>query len=119
MAIDGKRLRGSRDGAVPGVHLVGAYDGDAKAVLAQVPVGGTSAAKAALTLLGRIPPEGVVVTGDAAFTQPDFCEAVVAGGGDDFLPVKDNQPERKEAVATGLARAFSPGSGASAGRRMT
>src|SRR5262245_27353624 len=35
VAIDGKRLRGSRDGAVPGVHLVSAYDRDAKAVLAQ------------------------------------------------------------------------------------
>ena len=39
VAIDGKRLRGSRAGAVPGVHLVSAYDRDAKAVLAQVPSG--------------------------------------------------------------------------------
>jgi len=108
VAIDGKRLRGSRDGAVPGVHLVSAYDGDAKAVLAQVPVGDTNEAKAALTLLGLIPLEGIVVTGDAAFTQRDFCEAVVAGGGDYFLPVKDNQPELKEAIAAGFARAFSP-----------
>jgi hypothetical protein len=108
VAIDGKRLRGSRDGAVPGVHLVSAYDGDARAVLAQVPVGDTNEAKAALVLLGLIPLAGVVVTGDAALTQRDFCAAVVAGGGDYFLPVKDNQPELKEAIATGFARAFSP-----------
>jgi hypothetical protein len=108
VAIDGKRLRGSRDGAVPGVHLVSAYDGDAKAVLAQLPVGDTNEAKAALTLLGLIPLAGVVVTGDAAFTQRDFCEAVIAGGGDYFLPVKDNQPELKEAIAAGFERAFSP-----------
>lgn len=108
VAVDGKRLRGSRKGAVPGVHLVSAYDKDAKAVLAQVPIGDTNEAKAALALLELIPLEGVVVTGDAAFTQRDFCEKVIAGGGDYFLPVKDNQPELKEAIATGFARAFSP-----------
>jgi hypothetical protein len=114
VAIDGKRLRGSRDGAVPGVHLVSAYDRDAKTVLAQVPIGETNEAKAALTLLGLIPLAGMVVTGDAAFTQRDFCEKVVAGGGDYFLPVKDNQPELKEAIATGFDRAFSPGGAARA-----
>jgi DDE family transposase len=108
VAIDGKRLRGSRDGAVPGVHLVSAYDRDAKTVLAQVPIGDTNEAKAALILLGLIPLEGVVVTGDAAFTQRDFCAKVVADGGDYFLPVKDNQPELKEAIEAGFRRAFSP-----------
>ena len=109
VAVDGKRLRGSRAGAVPGVHLVNAYDRGAKAVLAQVAVGDTNEAKAALALLGLIPLDGVVVTGDAAFTQREFCEKVVAGGGDYFLPVKDNQPELKGAIAAGFARAFSPG----------
>src|SRR5581483_10502743 len=118
VAIDGKRLRGSRDGAVPGVHLVSAYDRDAKAVLARVPTGGTNEAKAALALLGLIPLEGVVVTGDAAFTQRDFCREVLAGGCDYFLPVKDNQPELKEAIAAGFARAFSPqGAARAAGGR--
>lgn len=113
VAIDGKRLRGSRDGAVPGVHLVTAYDGDAKTVLGQVAIGDTNEAKAALVLLGLIPLDGVVVTGDAAFTHREFCARVVAGGGDYFLPVKDNQPELKEAIATGFGRAFSPeGAGA-------
>src|SRR5262245_51850907 len=109
VAIDGKCLRGSRDGAVPGVHLVSAYDRGAKSVLAQVPIGDTNEAKAALTLLGLIPLAGVVVTGDAAFTQRDFCATVLAGGGDYFLPVKDNQPELRQAIATGFGRAFSPG----------
>lgn len=118
MARDGKRLRGSRDGAVPGVHLVNASDGDAKTVLAQVPIGDTNEAQAALVLLGLIPWEGVVVTGDAAFTQRDFCEHVVAGGGDYFLPVQDNQPEWKQAIATGFDRAFSPeGAGGTSGGR--
>jgi DDE_Tnp_1-associated/Transposase DDE domain len=118
VAIDGKRLRGSRDGAVPGVHLVSAYDGDAKQVLAQVSAGDTNEAKAALVLLGLIPLGGVVVTGDAAFTQRDFCEQVIAGGGDYFLPVKDNQPELKQAIAAGFERAFSPeGAGGASGDR--
>jgi len=109
VAVDGKCLRGSRDGAVPGVHLVSAFDADAKAALAQVPVGGTNEAKAALALLGLIPLSGMVVTGDAAFTHREFCEKVVAGGGDYLLPVKDNQPELRDAIATGFTRAFSPG----------
>ncbi len=108
LAIDGKRLRGTRDGAVPGVHLVSAFDRDAKSALAQVPTGDTNEAKAALVLLGLIPLAGVVVTGDAAFTQRDFCAQVIAGGGDYFLPVKDNQPELKDAIATNFATAFSP-----------
>jgi hypothetical protein len=114
VAIDGKCLRGSRDGAVPGVHLVSAFDRDAKSVLAQVPVGDTNEAKAALALLNLIPLGGVVVTGDAAFTQRDFCEKVIEGGGDYFLPVKDNQPELKGAIATNFARAFSPEAAAGA-----
>lgn len=108
VAVDGKCLRGSRDGAVPGVHLVSAFDRDARTTLAQVPTGDTNEAKAALALLGLIPLSGVVVTGDAAFTHRDFCEKVVAGGGDYFLPVKDNQPDLKEAIAAGFAGAFSP-----------
>jgi hypothetical protein len=118
LAVDGKRLRGTREGAVPGVHLVSAFDRDARAALAQVPVGDTNEAKAALALLGLIPLCGVVVTGDAAFTHRDFCEAVIAGGGDYLLPVKDNQPELKEAIATGFTRAFSPeAAGGAAGGR--
>ena len=59
-----------------------------------------------------------LITGDAAFTQRDFCQAVVDGGGDYFVPVKDNQPELKEAIQTGFRRAFSPaGAGRPAGGR--
>jgi DDE_Tnp_1-associated/Transposase DDE domain len=119
VAIDGKRLRGSRRGAVPGVHLLSAYDDRAGSVLAQVAVGDTNEAKAALALLKLIPLDGVVVTGDAAFTQRDVCQAVIDGGGDYFLPVKDNQPALKEAIAAGFTRAFSPegARGAAGGRR--
>ncbi len=118
VAVDGKRLRGSRRGAVPGVHLVAAYDADRRGVLAQVAVGDTNEAKAALALLKLIPLDGVVVTGDAAFTQRDFCQAVLDGGGDYFVPVKENQPDLRAAIDAGFRRAFSPaGAGRPAGGR--
>lgn len=55
VAIDGKCLGGSRDGAVPGASLVTAFDRGANGVLAQVPVGDTHEAEAARALLGLIP----------------------------------------------------------------
>src|SRR5207248_2024504 len=54
--LDGKTLRGSRDGAVPGQHLVAAYCDEAQAVLAQLRVDAkTNEHKAALQLLGILP----------------------------------------------------------------
>jgi hypothetical protein len=107
--LDGKRLRGSQGHQLPGVHLLAAYAPDVEAVLAQLQVpADTNEHKAALDLLKLIPLDGALVTGDAAFTQRDFCQAVVDGGGDYFVTVKDNQPELKEAIATGFRRAFSP-----------
>lgn len=37
-------------------------------------------------------------------TQRDVCDQIVAGGGDDVFPVKDNQPALRES----LERAFPP-----------
>ena len=93
ICFDGKTARGSRDGQTPGVHLVSAYAPEVKAVLAQLRVDAkTNEHKAALQLLGILPLKGKVVTGDAMFTHRDVCAAVIDGGGDYILPVKDNQP---------------------------
>jgi DDE family transposase len=93
LSLDGKTARGSRDGDTPGVHLVSAYAPDVKAVLAQLRVDAkTNEHKAALELLGVLPVQGKVVTGDAMFTHRDLCAEVIAGGGDYVLPVKENQP---------------------------
>src|SRR5262249_37920130 len=82
-SLDGKTLRGSRDGALPGQHLVAAYAPQVQAVLAQVRVEATTNEhKAALQLLGLLPVAGKVVVGDAIFCQRDLAERVVAGGGD-------------------------------------
>ena len=83
IALDGKTARGSRDRDVPGQHLVAAYCAEAQAVLAQVKVDAkTNEHKAALQLLGILPVQGRIVTGDAIFCQRDLCQEIVAGGGD-------------------------------------
>jgi hypothetical protein len=111
LSLDGKTARGSRDGETPGVHLLAAYAPDVKAVLAQLRVDAkTNEHKAALELLGVLPLEGKVVTGDAMFTHRDVCATIRDGGGDDILPVKDNQPTLAADIAAEFAE---PGAGLS------
>ena len=59
VATDGKVLRGRRDGEVPGAHLLAAYAPQAACVIAQRAVAATTNEhKAALRLLGALPPCG-------------------------------------------------------------
>ena len=103
IALDGKTLRGSRDGTVPGQHLVAAYAVKAAAVLAQVRVDAkTNEHKAALQLLGLVPVKGCIVTGDAIFCQRDLCQKIIDGGGDYVFTVKDNQPSLALDIQAGL-----------------
>jgi len=118
LCFDGKTLRGSRDGEVPGAHLVAAYAPLAEAVLAQVRVDAkTNEHKAALELLGILPVKGRIVTGDAIFCQRDVCAEVIDQGGDYLFFAKENQPGLPidiqagfafEAAARSIAAAFSP-----------
>jgi hypothetical protein len=124
--VDGKTLKGSRDGDVPGQHLVAVYAPHVQAVLAQIRVESkTNEHKAALRLLGILPLQGKIVTGDALFCQRDLCALVVAAGGDYLWTVKANQPGLEVDVGAGLAfetaarsvaAAFSPSGGNAAGR---
>jgi hypothetical protein len=99
ISIDGKTLRGSRDGETPGVHLVAAYAADVKGVLAQMRVDAkTNEHKAALELLGVLPLAGRVVTADAMFTHRDFCQQIIEDQGDYVLPIKQNQPNLRKDV---------------------
>jgi DDE_Tnp_1-associated/Transposase DDE domain len=118
VALDGKTLRGSQGHQLPGVHLLAAYCRDVEAVIAQLAVPGkTNEHKTALELLKLIPLKGTLITGDAAFTQRDFCEAVLQGGGDYFLTVKDNQPTLEADIRAAFSPAFSPSGGGTAGHR--
>jgi DDE_Tnp_1-associated/Transposase DDE domain len=104
IALDGKTARGSRDGEVPGQHLVAAYYAEAQAVLAQLKVDAkTNEHKAALTLLGLLPVKGNIFTGDALFCQRDLCAAIIEAGGDYLFAVKDNQPSLVSDIQAGLA----------------
>jgi hypothetical protein len=105
LAVDGKTLRGSQRDAVPGVHLVAAYTHQAGAILAQVPSAGKGQELAAAkAVLAQVPLGGRLVTADALLTQRAICTQIVAAGGDYLLPVDDNQPTLRE----DLAAVFSP-----------
>jgi hypothetical protein len=59
LALDGKVVRGSRDGGTPGVHLLAAAAPQASAVVAQMTVAATTNEhKAALRMLGVLPRGG-------------------------------------------------------------
>jgi DDE_Tnp_1-associated/Transposase DDE domain len=118
LSLDGKTLKGSRDGELPGQHLLSAYAPQVQAVLAQMRVDAkTNEHKAALQLLGLLPLKDKVVLGDAMFCQRDLAGKVVGQGGDYVFVVKDNQPGLGTDVAAGfglaeaarsIAAAFSP-----------
>jgi hypothetical protein len=120
IALDGKRLRGSADGALGGVHLLAAYAPDVAAVLLQARVGGgTNEHKAALEMLGALPLRGAVLTADAMFTHADFAAGVLEGGGDYILPVGDNQPTLRADIALAFEtpEGLSPPAAAAVGGR--
>jgi DDE_Tnp_1-associated/Transposase DDE domain len=118
ISLDGKTLRGSHDGEIPGQHLVAAYASAVEAVLGQIRVDSkTNEHKAALELLGILPLKGKIVVGDAMFCQRDLAEQVVNAEGDYLLVVKDNQRGLEidiqagfafEQTARGIAAATSP-----------
>jgi hypothetical protein len=103
LSLDGKTLRGSRDGEVPGQHLVAAYAPMVQAVLAQVRVDAkTNEHKAALALLGLLPLRQRIVVGDALFCQREVCQEVIDRGGGYVFFVKDNQPGLQTDIAAGF-----------------
>jgi len=112
LAIDGKTVRGSAEGEVPGVHLLAAFATADAAVLGQLQVAKTTNEhKAALRLLGVLPLAGKVVTADAMFTHADVCDTITDSGGDYVLAVKENQGtlhQNIEALFEGDGTAFSP-----------
>jgi hypothetical protein len=111
IALDGKTMRGSRDGDAPGAHLLAAYAPQASAVVAQMRVDATTNEhKAALRLLGVLPPlKGAVVTADAMFTHRDVCQKVLKKQGDYLLYAKDNQATLQQDIRATFAAAESGG----------
>lgn len=107
--LDGKTLRASRSGDYPALHLLALYSEQLKGVIAQMPVPpDQNEITIALRLLKQTPLEGMLLSGDAIFTQKDICQQVTESGGDYFLVVKDNQSGLKEHIETAFAEPFSP-----------
>jgi hypothetical protein len=105
LAVDGKTLRGTQHGGVPGVHLVAVYAHDSQVVLAESRSAGKgqelAAARAALA---QVSLTQRVVTADALLTQRELCAQIVAAGGDYLFTVDENQPR----LQADVAEAFSP-----------
>jgi hypothetical protein len=116
VALDGKRLRGSRTAEGPGAHLLAAFCRSLQGVIGElrVPPGGNEIT-AALTLLKGLALDGLLVTGDAEFAQRALCRTIVKRGGDYFFVVKDNQPRLREDIA--LVFAAPPRDGGAASPR--
>ena len=102
VTIDGKTLRGSiAAGQTRGTHLLAAYLPGQGVVLAQVEVDGKeNEITAAPRLLEAIDLRNKVVSGDAMLTQRDLSAQVVSAGGEYLWPVKENQPQLYEDIAT-------------------
>ena len=94
VAIDGKTIRGTiPHGQTQGVHLLAAYVPAQGVVLLQVAVDTKqNEIVAAPVLLGQLDLMGMLITGDALFTQRELSVQIVEGGGDYVWLVKDNQP---------------------------
>jgi predicted transposase YbfD/YdcC len=99
IGIDGKAVRGSRDGANPAVHLVSAFAGRARWVLAQQAVAEQSNEITAIPdLLALLDLQGAVVSIDAMGCQKAIAQTIVEAGADYVLALKDNHPTLCEDV---------------------
>ena len=103
LSIDGKTLRGSRSVEGPATHCVSVFCNALTAMVGQV----SSKSKGleipdALRLLESIDLNGIIITGDAMFTQTEITQKIVDKGGHYVLPVKDNQPSLQDAVELAL-----------------
>ena len=99
ICVDGKAVRGSRDGANPAVHLVSAFAGRARWVLAQQAVAEkTNEITAIPDLLGLLDLHGAMVSIDAMGGQKAIAQTIVDAGADYVLALKDNHPTLCEDV---------------------
>lgn len=112
LAIDGKTLRGSAEGAGKPVHLLAALLHREAVVTAQMAIPDkTNEIPCAQALLAPLDLTSTVVTADALHTQRETARYLVEDKGADYLfTVKENQPTLYWDLARLPQRAFSPGS---------
>jgi hypothetical protein len=107
MALDGKRLCGSRSDEHPnGTHMLSCFADALKAVVGQTPQPeGGNEITAALALLQPLELQDAVITGDAMFTNRSLCDTIAGKGGGFVFTVKDNQPTLKSRIESATAAA--------------
>jgi predicted transposase YbfD/YdcC len=101
VAIDGKTCRRSHDAArgLGPLHLVSAWASEEGVALGQVAADDKSNEITAIPLLlKQIDLASSLVTIDAMGCQKEIAGAIVGGGGDFVIAVKDNQPKLREAI---------------------
>lgn len=78
LAVDGKTLRGSRDGDTAAVHLLSAFRRELELVVSQQAVNGkTNEIPVARDLLRTLTLDGLLITCDAFHTQRDTAALIV------------------------------------------
>jgi len=100
VALDGKTIRGTiARGQTRGVHLLAAYVPQQGVVLLQLAVGDKeNEIVSAPLLLGQLDLTGMLISGDAMFSQRELSRQIVEGGGDYLWTVKDNQPTLRDDI---------------------
>jgi predicted transposase YbfD/YdcC len=100
LALDGKTVRGSRQGNQDAVQLLAAFATQVRVVLAQRAISHGDEISTALAVLEGLDLTGWIVTGDAKLTQKAIVEKVITQGGDYILTAKANQPTLCDDIAT-------------------
>lgn len=109
LAVDGKTLRGARDGTGAQIKLVAVFDHAAGLVLSQAAVTGGDELGAFVPVLDTAPDlRDVVVTADALHAQRAHADYLHARGAHYLFTVKGNQPKLRTALAR-LPWAQAPG----------
>jgi hypothetical protein len=126
IAIDGKTLRGSGSANLGPLHPVSAWATHNGLSLGQTATAAKSNEITAIPeLLRLLDLHGARVTIDAMGCQKSIARAVVEGGGDYVLAVKDNQPTLSDDIQERFAQALGDDFGGSSttptrpGRRGT
>lgn len=98
-SFDGKLLCGSSKQKAAQPHLLAALSHKLGLVLGQVAVAEKSnEITAANDLIEMLMLEGLVITGDAMFTQREAARKIIKKGGDYLISVKANQPSLLEDI---------------------
>jgi hypothetical protein len=82
LAVDGKTLRGSRDGDTAAIHLLSAFRQELELVVSQQAVNGkTNEIPIARDMLRTLALDGLLMTSDALHTQRETAALIVEKGG--------------------------------------